>query len=368
MTDAESTVRTYKIVFTGFSGAGKSQIIRQITTGSFDPASHMTIGVEFRSWASTVDGEDMQFQIWDTAGQERFRAVPKTYFRNAVGAVLVFDLTNRKSFDEIPGYMNEVRSFCDPGTLILLLGNKSDDVKHRSVTATEAEEFSKRHNLIYQETSAKTGNGIQETFLNLGRRLLGKVEDRNSDERTPSLTLLNEVCLSAKGMRNIIESHSNERFTFFVGSIEYDCSLMTAKFLSPRICKHEVSDCTNLTFRIETPDPSGYFSEVISLGEGRMIEMTKDKANFLQLIGRELWNSELSHLFFSRFCEGFPNDDIVNCLKDLSENNFADSTDLTFAASHFHQFSISDIRSLDFSILQSILSSPDLLLTDESSL
>jgi hypothetical protein len=123
-----------------------------------------------------------------------------------------------------------------------------------------------------------------------------------------------------------------------------------------------------VTFRIETPDPSGYFSEVISLGEGRMIEMTEDKGIFLQSVGRELWNSELSHLSFSRFDEECENDDVLNWIHDLAESNCVDSADVTFAASHFHEFSISDVQSLNVSILQSILSSPDLLLTDESSL
>jgi hypothetical protein len=169
-------------------------------------------------------------------------------------------------------------------------------------------------------------------------------------------------------MRNVVGGFSDERFAFLVGEVEYDCRLVTARFLSPRVCKIHGSDGTNVTFRIETPDPSGYFSDVISLGEGRVIQVTKEKASFMQSVGRELWNSELSHLFFSNCCEGDSNDGIVDLLHDLSDSGFADSADLALAASRFHEFSMSDIQGLDSSILQAILSSPDLLLTDEVSL
>jgi small GTP-binding protein len=174
MADLKSTVRTCKIVVAGFSHVGKTNISQSLITGHFDPRSPSTIAGGSDEWKSTVDGVDVHFQICDTPGQERFRSVTKAYLTRANGVVLVFDITDRKSFDEILGWLSDVRSLCDPEVPILLVGNKSDDAEHRTVTATEAEEFSKRHNLIYQETSAKTGNGIREGFLSLGRKYWGK--------------------------------------------------------------------------------------------------------------------------------------------------------------------------------------------------
>jgi Ras-related protein Rab-4B len=368
MTDSKSTLQSYKIVFAGFTGGGKSQIINRIATGQFQKDISPTVGGSFQPLTFTVDGKEVRLHIWDTSGNTIYRSIFPLYCRGLFGAVLVFDLTDRESFNQVSEWLDIIRSCSKPESPIILVGNKSDDEEHRTVTATEAEEFSVRHKLTYLETSAKTGSRIQEIFLSFGREILRKSEIDLNESTKEMNQVGDEVCLSAKGMQNILNGFSDERFTFFVGSIEYNCPLMIAKFLSPRICKIQGSDCTNLTFRIETPDPSGYFSEVISLGEGHMIEISKEKGDFLQSVGRELWNSELLHLSFSRVREEYPNDNILNWLRDLSESNCVDSVDLTFAASHFHEFSIFDIESLDFSILQSILSSPDLLLTDESSL
>jgi small GTP-binding protein len=149
MTDIK-LISTPKIIVVGSSVAGKTNLFQLLTNRCFNATSKPTIGVAFAHMTFTVDGEDVQFNIWDVAGKERYQPTGKPYFNNAVGVILVFDLTNRESFDEVPKWLEDAQPLCPPNVSILLLGNKSDDAEHRTVTAMEAEEFSQRHHLTYR--------------------------------------------------------------------------------------------------------------------------------------------------------------------------------------------------------------------------
>jgi small GTP-binding protein len=158
---------SYKIVVVGASGVGKTAIVNQLVNKTFKEEGQPTIGVEFKSFAIQAEGENVKLQIWDTAGQERFRSVSKAYFRNAVGAVLVFDLTQKPSFDELNTWINDLNALCAPNAYIILVGNKSDLADERAVSAGETQETAKRYNLEYLETSAKDGSNIAEAFTRL---------------------------------------------------------------------------------------------------------------------------------------------------------------------------------------------------------
>ena len=113
-------------------------------------------------------------QIWDTAGQERFRAIARAYFRSAVGVILVFDLTDRKSFEDLNQWLNDVHSLCDPNAVVTLIGNKSDLTSQRVITAAEAENFAQLHQIQYLETSALGGDNIQEAFQRTAAQIYRK--------------------------------------------------------------------------------------------------------------------------------------------------------------------------------------------------
>jgi small GTP-binding protein len=155
---------TFKFIVIGSSGVGKTAILKRLVDDVFSAESQTTIGVEFMATLIQVDGVTIKLQIWDTAGQERFRAIAKAYFRSAIGVLLVFDLADRKSFEELNHWLNDVHTLCDPNAVVTLLGNKSDLAKDRAVTVTEAESFAQLHQLVYLETSALGGNNIQEAF------------------------------------------------------------------------------------------------------------------------------------------------------------------------------------------------------------
>lgn len=156
---------SFKFILIGSSGVGKTAILKRLVENTFSSDSQSTIGVEFDSTSVEVDGQQIKLQIWDTAGQERFRSIAKAYFRNAVGVILVFDITERKTFEEINMWLNDVHSLCDPAAAVLLVGNKSDLEDSRVITLAEAENFAKNHQLSYLETSALNGTNVSEAFL-----------------------------------------------------------------------------------------------------------------------------------------------------------------------------------------------------------
>jgi small GTP-binding protein len=171
---AEPESNSYKIVVVGASGVGKTAIVNQLVNKTFKAEGQPTIGVEFKSVAIQAEGENVKLQIWDTAGQERFRSVSKAYFRNAIGAVLVFDLTQKPSFDELNTWINDLNALCAPNAYIILVGNKTDLTDQRAVSEAEAQETAKRYNLEYVETSAKDGSNVADAFTRLAGGIVRK--------------------------------------------------------------------------------------------------------------------------------------------------------------------------------------------------
>merc|ERR1712186_296916 len=126
--------------------------------------SKSTIGVEVAARSIQVDGKTIKAQIWDTAGQERYRAITSAYYRGAVGALLVYDLTKRATFDNIKRWLEELRDHADKNIVIMLVGNKSD-LKHlRAVGQEEAAKFATENELAYIETSALDATNVEPAF------------------------------------------------------------------------------------------------------------------------------------------------------------------------------------------------------------
>ena len=166
----------FKIVMVGNSAVGKTSLIRQLVSQEFFDDNQATVGVEFRPYTmKTSSGADIKLQIWDTAGQERYRSVAKSYIRSSFGALLVFDLTDRKSYESVGDWLQTLNSLTDPNAFILLIGNKSDLADHRAIGTGEATELAHRNNIEYMETSAKTGHLVQEAFVRMGEEIYRRV-------------------------------------------------------------------------------------------------------------------------------------------------------------------------------------------------
>jgi len=171
----------FKYIIIGDIGCGKSCILHQFTELKFTQDSPHTIGVEFGTQIIEVMGKRIKFQIWDTAGQERFRAVTRSYYRGAVGALLVYDITRRATYNHITSWLTDVKSLTNPNTIILLIGNKRDLDDQRDVTYEEANLFAEENGLIFVETSAKTGENVEEAFLKTSKLIFQSVQDGNLD-------------------------------------------------------------------------------------------------------------------------------------------------------------------------------------------
>lgn len=154
----------FKFIVIGSSGVGKTAIITRLVDNVFTEESTSTVGVEFIATTIDVDGRPVKLQLWDTAGQERFRAIARAYFRSAIGVILVFDLTSRKSFEDLNLWLNDIHSHCDPNAVVTLIGNKKDLEEARQISESEAQKFADEHQLQYLETSALGGDNVQLAF------------------------------------------------------------------------------------------------------------------------------------------------------------------------------------------------------------
>jgi len=153
-----------KVVLIGDSGVGKSNLLSRYTRNEFNLESKSTIGVEFATRSIKIDGKQVKAQIWDTAGQERFRAITNTYYRGAVGALLVYDVTKLSTYENVAQWLKELRDQGDPGLIILLVGNKSDLVDLRAVTTEEARTYAEENGLKFIETSALNASNVDDAF------------------------------------------------------------------------------------------------------------------------------------------------------------------------------------------------------------
>merc|ERR1719440_1687635 len=157
----------FKVVLIGDSGVGKSNLLSRFTRNEFCLESKSTIGVEFATRSLPIDGKTIKAQIWDTAGQERYRAITSAYYRGAVGALLVYDITKTVTFENVERWLKELRDHADANIVIMLVGNKSDLRHLRAVETDEAMSFAEQHNLSFIETSALDSTNVETAFHNI---------------------------------------------------------------------------------------------------------------------------------------------------------------------------------------------------------
>jgi len=154
----------FKIVLIGDSGVGKTCLLARYRRDEFTYDTKHTIGVEFATKELEVNGKSVKAQIWDTAGQERYRAITKAYYRGAVGALLVYDITDRETFNNLKRWLSEVQGHADPNIKLMLVGNKSDMEESRAVSADEGQAFAEQNNLFFVEASALKGDAVNHAF------------------------------------------------------------------------------------------------------------------------------------------------------------------------------------------------------------
>ncbi|EEU39396.1 uncharacterized protein NECHADRAFT_44125 [Fusarium vanettenii 77-13-4] len=161
-------LKKFKLVFLGEQSVGKTSLITRFMYDSFDNMYQATIGIDFLSKDRTV-----RLQLWDTAGQERFRSLIPSYIRDSSVAVVVYDISNAKSFQNTKKWIDDVRAERGNDVIIVLVGNKTDLNDKREVTTQQGEEEAKKNNLMFVETSAKLGHNVKNLFKRIAQALPG---------------------------------------------------------------------------------------------------------------------------------------------------------------------------------------------------
>lgn len=182
----------HKIVLIGDSGVGKTSLLQRFAEQYFSDTHITTIGVDFKLRTIQVGDKRVKLQVWDTAGQEKFRVITKTYYRNAAGIIIAYDVTNGVSFANTKRWIEEVKNNCgDDGVPIVLIGNKCDS-PDKVVQLEDQENYAKLINLKFFETSAKENINVDEVFIELTRLILTRQErnvHQNSEDVKTSISL-----------------------------------------------------------------------------------------------------------------------------------------------------------------------------------
>eukprot|EP01121_Diplochlamys_sp_Union-15-3_P012534 TRINITY_DN3768_c0_g1_i1.p1 TRINITY_DN3768_c0_g1~~TRINITY_DN3768_c0_g1_i1.p1 ORF type:complete len:203 (+),score=31.93 TRINITY_DN3768_c0_g1_i1:80-688(+) len=161
----------FKVLLVGESGVGKTCLLTRYADDKFDSVYLSTIGVDFRFRMIDMDGTKLKLQIWDTAGQERFRNITNSYYRGAHGVFLVYDVTDQRSFDKLPYWIDEIKRLCQPHIKIIIIGNKSD-MASRAVSYETGQSFAEKIGIKFIETSAKEASNVQEAFTEMAKQFV----------------------------------------------------------------------------------------------------------------------------------------------------------------------------------------------------
>ena len=166
---------TFKFLMLGDTGVGKTSLVQRLCRNEFNEGIEPTIGIGYEVYKLTISDTKIQMQIWDTAGQEQYRSIVNSYYRDAVGVMVVFAFNNHKSLEGLEEWIADARNYCHPKVRILLVGNKIDLENERKVSKAEIEQFAKYHKLEYIETSAKTNSNVKEAFHKAARNVFQSV-------------------------------------------------------------------------------------------------------------------------------------------------------------------------------------------------
>ncbi|CAD8100530.1 unnamed protein product [Paramecium sonneborni] len=200
----------FKLVIIGNSGVGKSSLLLRFADDQFSESYLTTIGVDFRFRTLPIDGKNVKLQIWDTAGQERFRTITSAYYKGADGIVMVYDVTQGQSFDDIDKFwLHEVESYGEKNVQLLVIGNKNDLDEQKAIETSKAEEYCKSHNMLFMECSAKTADHVNNAFLELSRKLMAK-KDASQPPKTNNMTQVASQQSQAKGQSSTNTTQSNK--------------------------------------------------------------------------------------------------------------------------------------------------------------
>ena len=203
MDDEDNYGILIKLVILGDTAVGKSNFLYRFVDGEFNPVHVATVGFDFKSriWEMPKSKKRVKFQIWDTAGQEKYMSINKNLFQRVQGIILMYDITNIESFNNLEMWMEHIRENSN-GSPLILIGNKNDLVNDRKVSKEKGETFAKDNDIIFLEASAKSGANVDECFTQLGQVI---IQDENfiiNKEKSKNEYIISKNTSSSKKKKN----------------------------------------------------------------------------------------------------------------------------------------------------------------------
>eukprot|EP00026_Physarum_polycephalum_P017277 Phypoly_transcript_18448.p1 GENE.Phypoly_transcript_18448~~Phypoly_transcript_18448.p1 ORF type:complete len:240 (-),score=38.18 Phypoly_transcript_18448:45-665(-) len=161
----------FKLLLIGDSGVGKSCLLLRFADDTYTESYISTIGVDFKIRTITLEQKVIKLQIWDTAGQERFRTITSSYYRGAHGIIVVYDVTDQVSFNNVKQWMQEIQRYACDSACRLLVGNKSDLIEKKMVDTGTAKEYAESMGIQFLETSAKNSTNVEQAFMTMAAEI-----------------------------------------------------------------------------------------------------------------------------------------------------------------------------------------------------
>ena len=165
-----------KFILIGNSGVGKSCLLFQFIEDKFKGGLEPTIGIEFGTKVMHAQDKTIRLQIWDSAGQENYRSITRSYYRNTICAFLIYDITSRKSFEDVKIWLDEAKTYGNSSMYFVLLGNKCECKDQREVSTQEGAKFAQDNDLLFFETSAKENINVRSAFEQIVDRILNDIK------------------------------------------------------------------------------------------------------------------------------------------------------------------------------------------------
>lgn len=165
----------FKLLLIGDSGVGKSCLLLRFADDTYTESYISTIGVDFKIRTIELDGKTIKLQIWDTAGQERFRTITSSYYRGAHGIIVVYDVTDQESFNNVKQWLGEIDRYASENVNKLLVGNKCDLTTKKVVDFTTAKEYADQLGIPFLETSAKNATNVEQAFMTMAAEIKNRM-------------------------------------------------------------------------------------------------------------------------------------------------------------------------------------------------
>ena len=196
MSDEFKSDCVYKVLLLGDSTVGKTCFLMRYTDNTFQEIHMSTIGLDYRLKNITLEnGKNIKIQIWDTAGQDRFRAITKNYYKGANGIILIYDVTNKQSYENVKNWLTQIKEEANPNVIIYLAGNKIDvEEEQRVITTEDGQKIADEYKLPFKETSAKNGINVNEIF----QELVEKIDETFSKLEVPKGEQKNKLSTGGK--------------------------------------------------------------------------------------------------------------------------------------------------------------------------